>query len=448
MALVKNASAIALSAAAAAMLTLSGCGSSGGDTPAVDTSVNAPTADYGNINVHLDDTASCTGVDENSIWKGTPGSYTAIENPSSSAKVKPWPADMGYDVATTPAVAINTQTAGACAPMHLTNDTLWTINGTVDIYCDLTVDPGTIIVGQSPASYLAINPGAKLIADGNLTHPIVFTSMEDYNGTSTQNAQGEWGGLILLGNAYTDHGVQTYEAGSETFGSSDHTNDTESSGILNYVAVKHTGFAVAKDKELNGLSLGAVGSGTTITNVAVIGSADDATEFWGGTVNINGYYLYNGSDDSLDTDLGYSGTVTNLLVQQVHLDKYTYDSAVMETGNDAVNPGESVDDITRTHVVNATFYSVGGGISMKYDAGMTWDNVKVIMDNTNDVNQTMVKFRGENSYNTNRLYATGTGLCLKNQQNATALFADTNSKDDSTTKTAYTFWEVDQMVQN
>ena len=351
---------------------------------------------------------------------------------------------------TTPPPVSNVETLSGTLSGDMTLDAtkVYEIDGEVDFTNGtLTIPAGTVIYGANPASYLAINRGAMINAVGTKEKPIVFTSKLDYDGQSSDNAQGEWGGLIILGNAYTDLGEQTYEAGTQKFGSDTHDNDTESSGHLEYVVVKHTGFAVEQDKELNGLSLGGVGSGTVIKNVAVIGSADDALEIWGGTVNIENLYLYNGSDDSLDTDLGYTGTVTNVLVQQVKVDKDTYDSAVMETGNDKdliVTDGP----ITQTHVVNGTFYGVAGGISMKNDAGMTFENVKVVLDNNVTTTQEVVVNRTVDAYETDAMYAVGTGLCLKNMQDATALYAAANAKDASTTETAYTFWHDGQMVQD
>ncbi len=304
----------------------------------------------------------------------------------------------------------------------------------------LTIPAGTTLYGATPASYLAINAGAKIEAIGTKANPIVFTSKTDYEGNSADNAKGEWGGLVILGNAWTNLGVKTYEAGDQQYGSTTHDNDAESSGTLEYIVVKHTGFEVETDKELNGLSLAGVGSGTTIKNIAIIGGADDAIEMWGGTVNINGLYLYNASDDSLDTDLGYSGTVTNVLAVQVagNVDKDTFDSSTIETGNDN-NVIENDTDITSTHVVNGTFKAVGGGIYMKNDAGMTFNNVKVVLNNEVTTDQAIVTHRTEDVNNINKMFATSTGICLKNSVNETALYATSNPKDEST-ETAAAFW--------
>jgi len=330
--------------------------------------------------------------------------------------------------------------------MTLDATKVYEISGKVDFTNGtLTIPAGTTLYGQTPASYLAINRGAKIDAVGTLANPIVFTSKLDYEGNSHDNAQGEWGGLILLGNAYTNLGEQTYEAGDEKYGSNTHDNDGESSGHLEYIVVKHSGFEVETDKELNGLSMGGVGSGTIVKNVAIIGGADDGIEFWGGTVNVDGLYVYNASDDSVDTDLGYTGTVKNVLAQQVIVDKDTFDSSTLETGNDKDLIVGDV-NITQTHIVNGTFYAVGGGIYMKNDAGMTFDNVQVVESNEVNGSMTVVKDRTGDVYTTNQMYAINTGICLKNTKDATALYATTNSKD--TAESAYDMWAVDTMIKD
>jgi len=345
----------------------------------------------------------------------------------------------------TPASTAVTLKGDYTADMALDATKAYAINGKVNFKSGtLTIPAGTTLYGATPASYLAINAGAKIDAVGTFDKPIVFTSKVDYEGKSHDNAQGEWGGLVLLGNAYTNLGQQTYEAGDQTFGSATHDNDAESSGHLEYVVIKHSGYEVETDKELNGLSLAGVGSGTTIKNIAIVGGADDAIEFWGGTVDIDGLYLYNGSDDSLDTDLGYSGTIKNVLAVQNIVDKDTFDSSTIETGNDKILIANS-DDITKTHVENGTFYAVGGGIYMKNDAGMTFDNVKVILNNTVTPSQEVVKHRTADVYDTNKMFAINSGICLKNEIKATALYASVNAKDESN-ETAATFWPA--MVQD
>ncbi|WP_428739137.1 hypothetical protein [Sulfurimonas sp.] len=335
-------------------------------------------------------------------------------------------------------------------PSDISTDTtldaslVYGMNGKVKVTGDsvLTIPAGTTIAGCTASSFMVITPGSQINATGTQAKPIVFTSQTDVKGNSSANSAGEWGGLVLAGNAYTHSGVVAYEADEDVeFGSADHTNDTESSGTLQYVVIKHSGYEVEKDKELNGLSLAGVGSGTTIENVAIIGGLDDGLEIWGGTVNIDGLYVYNAQDDSVDTDLGYRGTISNVLVQQVNVDSTNnHDSAGMEFGNDHNTIVTDDDNATQPTIVNYTGYILGGGISLKYDAGVNVDNVKFVSAKTADTEQ--VFFRGEDTYDTNATNIDG-DICFKDTAvtlDEAGTYAASNSKDSSTTKTAYTAW--------
>lgn len=267
---------------------------------------------------------------------------------------------------------------------------VYKITGKVNILsgATLTIPAGTTLYGSTGQSYLAINAGAKIEAKGTQANPIVFTSAADYNNASTDDAKGEWGGLVLIGKAPIIGGTETYEAGDQVGGG---TDAADNSGTLQYVAIKHTGYKVENDKELNGLSLLAVGSGTTIENVAVIGSSDDGIELWGGTVNLTGVYVYNAADDSLDTDLGYTGTIKDAYAVQYLVDATNYDSSGIETGNDddsytsvggtsgVIGQAVLTDNTQATMATykNVTVEAIGGAIYLKNDAGGIFDNVSV-----------------------------------------------------------------------
>ncbi len=187
----------------------------------------------------------------------------------------------------------------------------------------LTIEPGVIIFGGI-AEYLVVNRGSQMIADGTASRPIIFTSLNDLNGGP--DLKGQWGGLVLAGRApinrcppnttsfpanpnnceFRFEAIQTINWGGNA--------PTESSGVLRYVQVKEAGYEVAPNEELNGITFGGVGSGTTIDFVQVHGSADDAIEFFGGTVNARHLILDQYDDDGMDTDEGFSGSVQFLIV--------------------------------------------------------------------------------------------------------------------------------------
>jgi hypothetical protein len=384
---------------------------------------------------------------------GSSGGSTP-STPSTSAE---WPVvtnqGCGTDASkyTTPTSSTLPATIDTCTKLTKAGSP-WKLAGKTAVRngADLWLEPGTVVEGENPASFLAITAGSKIHAVGTKAEPIVFTSNKDVNPMGLDNnhsddgAQGEWGGLILAGQAYTHYSKNKYEADETiTFGRTDHKYDTESSGELDYVSVKHSGYRVAKDKELNGLSLAGVGSGTKISNIAIIGGADDAIEIWGGRPNLTNIYLYNGSDDSVDTDLGYRGTWKNVLVDQEKLDSYNdHDSAACETGNDGDTISTDDSNATQTHIVNMTAHIRGGGISMKYDAGMIFDNVQFISDRNLSVGPAQVVYRGPDVVKTHAMHVDGQ-ICFKDNNltlNDDLTFSKKNTKIASTTENAFTDW--------
>jgi len=177
----------------------------------------------------------------------------------------------------------------------------------------LTVEAGTRIVGEkSSRGALVITRGARLIANGTREKPIVFTS------DAASPLSGDWGGIVMLGRARTNSafngtaGLGEIEGGinnAEGLGLYGGADDSDNSGSLQYVRIEYAGYAFLPDKELNALTLGGVGSGTTINHVQVAYSLDDAFEFFGGSVNASHLISYKTLDDDFDTDNGYRGTI-------------------------------------------------------------------------------------------------------------------------------------------
>lgn len=169
----------------------------------------------------------------------------------------------------------------------------------------LTIEPGTKITSsRDSAGVLVIYRDATIMADGSASSPIVFTSAE----TSPQ--PGDLGGVVIAGQATTNGNHAVMEGGLDpAFSAFGGTNDTHSSGTFRYVRIEYAGKAVNPGDEVNGLSLYAVGSGTTIDYVQVVRGLDDAFEFFGGTVNCKHLIAYNCADDDFDMDDGYRGKV-------------------------------------------------------------------------------------------------------------------------------------------
>ncbi len=217
----------------------------------------------------------------------------------------------------------------------LTNDIIWEINGkfVVSNGVTLTIEPGTIIKGLegtgSLASALIVARGGRIMAEGTAEAPIVFTSINDNiqvgqkQGTNLdENDRGLWGGVLILGFAPSSFEGDSEESqiegipADDDFGRYGGDDPTDNSGVFKYVSIRHGGALIGSGNEINGLTLGGVGTGTVIDHVEVVGNVDDSFEWFGGTVNSSNLVAFAGGDDGLDIDQAYSGTITNALVIQ------------------------------------------------------------------------------------------------------------------------------------
>ena len=213
-----------------------------------------------------------------------------------------------------------------------TNDRIWVMNGKVVVRAGgvLNIEAGTIIKSENAqgvdATALIIARGGVINANGTADNPIIFTDVNDtidYNdGIVSPNRvptdTGKWGGIIVLGNAMVgqDGGNDDIEGIASGY---DWTNyggddDTDSSGVLTYVSIRHSGTQLAGGDEIQGLTLGGVGAGTTINHIEVVGSNDDGIEIFGGSVNVANVVILAQRDDALDLDQGYKGTIDNAVI--------------------------------------------------------------------------------------------------------------------------------------
>ncbi len=187
----------------------------------------------------------------------------------------------------------------------------------------LNIEAGTVIQGKPGedvnASALIVARGAKINANGTANLPIIFTFEGDQGGTPG-TLRGQWGGLIVLGNAGLNsspgetavEGIPT----NETRGLYGGNDDNDNSGVLRYVSIRHGGTNIGADNEINGLTMGGVGAGTTIEYVEIIANKDDGIEWFGGTAK--GKYLISAycADDALDYDEGFRGQNQFVIIHQ------------------------------------------------------------------------------------------------------------------------------------
>lgn len=193
----------------------------------------------------------------------------------------------------------------------------------------LTIQPGVIIKGEAGtganATALIIARGARIMAEGTASQPIIFTSVADEiqpgqiaspNLDPTLN--GLWGGLLVLGNAPISADAASVQIegipASDQNGLYGGASATDNSGVIKYVSIRHGGANIGEGNEINGLTLGGVGSGTVIENVEIVSNQDDGIEFFGGTVNVTNAVVWNAGDDAIDTDQAWAGTLNNFIV--------------------------------------------------------------------------------------------------------------------------------------
>ena len=250
------------------------------------------------------------------------------------------------------------QTGSSTAVINLSNDEIVSGNITADatwtadkVYvlagriavesgATLTIEPGTIVKGEAGtgvnATALLVARGAKLMAEGTAEAPIIFTSIADEITPEDVKAgnfaspnldpdiNGLWGGLIVLGNATisasNDNDEDLSEVQIEGIPTSDPNglyggdNDADDSGVITYISIRHGGSNIGEGNEINGLTLGGVGSATKIENVEVVANQDDGIEWFGGTVSVKNVVVWNAGDDAIDTDQAWAGTLDNFVV--------------------------------------------------------------------------------------------------------------------------------------
>ncbi len=239
----------------------------------------------------------------------------------------------------------------------LTADKNWLIKGSVFIGSTnfptvLTIEAGTVIKGDTATnSVLVISMGSKIIAEGTVEKPIVFTSAAPVG----QRVAGDWGGVVINGKARQNQCIVSEEpcmnmgAGlTWDYGGED---DEDDSGLLRYVRIEFAGRHISYYNELDGLTLHAVGSGTTIDHVQIHHSEDDGIAFFGGTVNVSHILVTGALDDGFDWTDGWRGKAQFIVVQQ--------HSGRSDNGLEADNSQDSPESEPRSAPVLANMTLIG-----------------------------------------------------------------------------------------
>lgn len=192
--------------------------------------------------------------------------------------------------------------------------TIYVLRGVVQVQDggELVIPAGTLILGdQASQGTLLVLRGGRIVADGTVDNPIVFTS----GLPPGRRAKGDWGGVVMNGRSNCNFPAQDClgEGNTGAYGGNDPNDD---SGILRYVVIQWAGIEFSPDNELNGLTLNGVGAGTTIEYVQSHGGRDDGIEFFGGTVDLRYAIVTDASDDSFDWSTGWQGRGQFWIVQQ------------------------------------------------------------------------------------------------------------------------------------
>lgn len=332
-----------------------------------------------------------------------------------------------------------TQTGNTVITTNISSNTVWTsdnvyqLGGRITVLdgATLTIEPGTIIKGEAGtgpnATALLVARGGKLMAQGEADAPIIFTSVADEI-TPEQVASGDfaspnldpdisglWGGVIILGKAQISasndngdvsevqiEGIPTSDSNG-LYGGNENADD---SGMIEYISIRHGGSNIGQGNEINGLTLGGVGSTTVINNVEVVANQDDGVEWFGGTVNVNNVVVWNGGDDGLDTDQAWSGTVDNFVVIGVTGHAFELDgpegsfqdghiirngSVKMTSGGRTTEDIINVDDNSIVELENIYFTGIVDGQQISEDddlpfvdaPGVTFSNIILDVDPAN-----------------------------------------------------------------
>lgn len=253
------------------------------------------------------------------------------------------------------------------------NSKVWEVSGvlTVKSGATLTINAGTYIKSTAntpnvPNGVIVVQKGGKINAVGTAESPIIFTSRNLLDGNAaTVPAPGDFGGIILLGNAHVNTGTKQIEglptSSDYLFGGS---TENDNSGKIQYVRIEYAGFNLSPDNEVNGLTLGGVGNGTTLDHIEVAYGKDDSFEFFGGSVNASYLVSKAADDDNFDFDNGYNGSIEYAVAVADFNSTHSTsgggsDSNGIESDNNAPAEAPAFNLVPKTHPVLSNFTIIG-----------------------------------------------------------------------------------------
>ncbi len=298
----------------------------------------------------------------------------------------------GYDFSSDE-VASSIEISGEVADgeeYNLSSFNTYTLTGTLSVKSGgvLNIEEGTTILCSGGFdSYVIVEQGGQIFAEGTADEPIIFTSGED------TPAAADWGGIILNGYGILSGGAGTTAScemdANVTYGGSD---ATDNSGTLSYVQILYSGAQSSESIEHNGLTLDAVGSGTTINNIYIAEGADDAIEFFGGSVNVTNLLSVNCDDDMFDVTQGWTGTLDNAYgkIESDFISTEEDPRGIEADGNlDGKNPDQTnQSDFTMKNITinnSSSTQELTDGIKIRRGATATISNALLINGSTDDL---------------------------------------------------------------
>jgi hypothetical protein len=289
--------------------------------------------------------------------------------------------------------------------IRLTRGNLYEIAGRIDVGVDvgadgsaaggdpasLTIESGVTLFGDSGADYIVVNRGSQIFSNGTAAAPVIMTSENDVTNAAGDriDAISEWGGLVILGRApinrcrdaatpgtvQCENIVEGVTNPDAIYGGA---TANDSSGSLAFTRVQFAGFAInTQGNELNGITFGGVGNGTSVNNIQVHNNSDDGVEFFGGNVNVRNLVLTGNDDDSIDTDNGYQGNIQFAIVVQ----RANGGDNVVE----ASSAGNGVTPLSNANVSNFTFVArAGGGNGWRLNSGTVGRYINGVLNEQGD----------------------------------------------------------------
>ncbi len=228
----------------------------------------------------------------------------------------------------------NLPTGTVTTDLHLTNNFVYFLAGKMTVgnntsvaladKTKFTLDAGVTVISPAESNApIVIDRGGAIFSNGSAAKPVIFTVATDLDsGFNAFSTRGQWGGLVINGNSTINPtgGIASGEGDSGQYGGGTSPNNADSSGSITYTQIKYAGYPFTESNELNSLALQGVGSGTVIDYVNIHNGADDAIEFFGGTVDAKHLVLTGTDDDALDWTEGYTGRIQHVLIESTASD--------------------------------------------------------------------------------------------------------------------------------